>query len=252
MRSLCLCVFLLAAAAWASDGQFNGKWDIQVPHESKSRVWWLEVSGAESGGPLKGKFVGFPGGNTNEIEKIAIHNGELEFHYDGGQNHFTYRARVVGGKLEGSCDCGKEKLQFSGVRAPKIKDRDDGSWKLDKPIILFDGKDLAGWQAVVPGQPLGWEIKNGILGNQAAANNLVSDKKFWNFDLHAEFRVSPNTNSGIGLRARYEVQILDDYGKPPNTHGNGALYTARFFRAKMPAFRPASGRASTSGLLGCT
>jgi hypothetical protein len=27
------------------------------------------------------------------------------------------------------------------------------------------------------------------------------------------------------LRARYEVQILDDYGRPANTHGNGALYS---------------------------
>jgi hypothetical protein len=63
------------------------------------------------------------------------------------------------------------------------------------------------------------------MGNTPAANNLVSDKKFWNFDLHAEFRVSAETNSGIGLRARYEVQILDDFGKPPNTHGNGALYS---------------------------
>ena len=27
------------------------------------------------------------------------------------------------------------------------------------------------------------------------------------------------------MRGRYEVQILEDYGKPPDTHGNGALYS---------------------------
>jgi hypothetical protein len=36
--------------------------------------------------------------------------------------------------------------------------------------------------------------------------------------------VGEHSNSGIGLRARYEVQVLDDFGRPPNTHGNGALY----------------------------
>jgi hypothetical protein len=225
MRSLCVFSLLLAAPVWAGDDRFNGRWDIRVPHEAKNRAWWLEVSGAGSGGPLKGKFVGFPGGNTNDIQQIAIHDGELTFRFDQGSNHLMYRARLVGDQLEGSCECGKEKLDFSGVRAPKISDKDDGTWKPGKPVKLFDGKSLAGWKPVVAGQPLGWAIKDGILGNQPAANNLVSDRKFWNFDLHAGYRVSPNTNSGIGLRGRYEVQILDDYGKPPNTHGNGALYS---------------------------
>jgi hypothetical protein len=37
--------------------------------------------------------------------------------------------------------------------------------------------------------------------------------------------VGPKSNSGIGLRARYEVQILEDYGRPVSLHGNGALYS---------------------------
>ena len=78
---------------------------------------------------------------------------------------------------------------------------------------------------MVPGQELGWTVENGALSNKPAANNLVSEQKFWNFKLHVEFKVSQDTNSGIGLRGRYEVQILDDFGKPPDTHGNGALYS---------------------------
>src|SRR5258708_35818900 len=124
-----------------------------------------------------------------------------------------------------------------GVRGPTLTEKDDGSWRAGKPVKLFDGKSLAGWQALVAGQPLGWTVKDGIMGNTPAANNLVSEKKFWNFDLHAEFRVSAETNSGIGLRGRYEVQILDDYGKPPNTHGNGALYS-RILPSENASRRP--------------
>ena len=29
----------------------------------------------------------------------------------------------------------------------------------------------------------------------------------------------------MGLRDRYEIQILDDYGQPPDTHSTGSLYS---------------------------
>ena len=224
MHTLSLFLLLLAAPAFAGDEQFNGRWDINPIHEPRHRAWWLEVSGAGTGA-LKGRFVGFPGGNTNDIPQMSISGGELTFRWDNNNQHQVYRARLVGDKLEGTFEAGKQKLQWIGVRAPALPDKDDGSWHRGKPVKLFDGKSLAGWSAMVEGQPLGWTVKDGIMGNTPAANNLVSEKKFWNFDLHAEFRVSAETNSGIGLRGRYEVQILDDYGKPPNTHGNGALYS---------------------------
>ena len=224
MRTLFVSLLLLIAPAFAGDEQFNGRWDIRVINEPRNRAWWLEVNGAGTGA-LKGRFVGFPGGDTNDIPEMAISGGELTFKWDRNNNHQVYRARLHGDKLEGSFESGKQKLQWIGVRAPVLPDKDDGSWRAGKPVKLFDGKSLAGWQPMVAGQPLGWTVKDGIMGNTPAANNLVSEQKFWNFDLHAEFRVSAETNSGIGLRARYEVQILDDYGKPPNTHGNGALYS---------------------------
>ena len=223
MRTLFLSL-LLIAPAFAGDEQFNGRWDIKVINEPRNRAWWLEVDGAGTSA-LKGRFVGFPGGNINDIPEMSISGGELTFKWDRNKEHQVYRARLAGDKLEGSFESGRQKLQWIGVRAPVLPEKDDGSWKKGKPVKLFDGKSLAGWQPLIAGQPLGWTVTDGIMGNTPAANNLVSEKKFWNFDLHAEFRVSKETNSGIGLRARYEVQILDDYGKPPNTHGNGALYS---------------------------
>jgi len=92
-------------------------------------------------------------------------------------------------------------------------------------VALFNGKDLSGWKAMIPNRELGWEVVDGIMKNKAGANNLVSEQKFWNFELDCEFRLGAHTNGGIGLRGRYEVQVLEDYGRVPDTHSAGALYS---------------------------
>ncbi len=225
-------VFLLVAlgSGLAGDSQFNGRWDITVTGEPRGRAWWLEVNGA--GTPdLSGKFVGFPGGDMNRIEHITLGNGELRFTFDRpahdqqAEIHQVYTARMVGDRLEGAMTSGKQQLKWVGVRAPEIQDRDDGSWREGKPIDLFNHKNLLGWHGMIPGKPLGWRVENGILKSTGGANNLESERKFWNFKLHVEYRVGAHSNSGIGLRGRYEVQILEDYGNPPGLHSNGSLYS---------------------------
>jgi hypothetical protein len=226
MRAL---LFLLASAAFASE--FDGRWDIQPDNDARRRAWWLEVDG------VKGKFVSAVGGDLNIIQDLAIRNGELTFSFPRDAQKMQYRARIEGGKLVGTRVTGSETLRFTGWRAPVIKDHDDGSWKKGKPVALFNGKDLAGWSALVPGQELGWAVKAGVLANGAKANNLVSSDEFWNFELHAEYRIFPHSNSGIGLRGRYEIQILEDYGKPPDSHSHGSLYSriAPGVNATLPA-----------------
>ena len=41
----------------------------------------------------------------------------------------------------------------------------------------------------------------------------------------------------MGLRGRYEVQIFDDHGQPPDVHGNGAVYSR--LRPSVNASKPA-------------
>ncbi len=225
---LILVAGIAASLGIAADSDFNGRWDIRVPKEPRARAWWLEVQGAGTPG-IKGSFVGFPGGNTDPIPQIAMKDGVLHFSADRGQGqkkiHLEYTAKLAGGKLAGDMHDGKTTLEWTGVRAPEINEHDDGTWKEGRPIALFNGKDLSGWRGMVPDLALGWTVENGALSNAPAANNLISEQKFWNFKLHVEYKVSKDTNSGIGLRGRYEVQILDDYGQPPDTHGNGALYS---------------------------
>jgi hypothetical protein len=244
MRALLLLLLISAISALADDAKFDGRWDITVPNESRARAWWLEITGA--GTPsIKGRFVGFPGGDMNDIPRLSIQNGELRFSFDN-QDHRTnkavhrdYSARYLpGDKLAGLMRSSDgEALKWEGVRAPVITEKDDGSWHDGTPVDLFNGKDISGWHGLVPNLALGWTLKDGAIANAAGANNLVSDGTFWNFKLHVEYRVGKDSNSGIGLRGRYEVQILEDYGKPPNKHSNGALYSriAPAVNASKPA-----------------
>ncbi len=228
---LLLAIGLLASSA---DEQFNGRWDITVPGEQRARAWWLEVSDAGSAAP-RGKFVGAPGGQMDTIEDLAIQNGELRFSFlrrwrgrepDQPPTRGVYTARLVNDQLQGAFSLeGQPPVKWLGKRAAIITDKDDGSWREGHPVALFNGRDLSGWLPVVPGRDLGWAVKDGILTTPGGANNLATDQKFWNFLLRVEYRVHKGSNSGLGLRGRYEVQILEDYGRPLSTHSNGAIYS---------------------------
>jgi hypothetical protein len=91
-------------------------------------------------------------------------------------------------------------------------------------VTLFNGKDLSGWHARHADAHNGWTVENGLLMNTPSSTDLISDQKFQDFDLHYEYMIPPRSNSGVYLRGRYEIQIQDDYGKPPESHINGAIY----------------------------
>jgi hypothetical protein len=88
--------------------------------------------------------------------------------------------------------------------------------------MLFNGKDLAGWE------PMGtaanqWVAKDGVLLNQNKGANLKSTRKFDDFKLHVEFNCPDDGNSGIYLRGRYEVQV-EYVPHEDNFHRMGAVY----------------------------
>ena len=128
---------------------------------------------------------------------------------------------------------------FSDDEKPKpaAPSTDPGSgWK-----PLFNGKDLDGWRIrntaslpagtppgtkpkKIPPGPNGWSVKNGVLVNTPKSSDLDTVEEFYNFELHAEFRVPKGSNSGIYMRGKYEIQITDAFGKPPDPSECGALY----------------------------
>ncbi len=223
MRLLPL-LLLGTAAAWAAGSDFNGRWDITVHNSPRGRAWWLQVEGAGTDG-IRGKFVGFPGGDLNDIQKIWIENGQLAFTFDGHGAHQDYRARLENGKLEGTFQAGDTKLTWTGMRAPEIADADDGSWHAGQPVELLNHRDLSNWHCMTAEASAGWSVEDGNLKGNGKATDLISNDRFWNFMLHVEYRTPAHSNSGIGLRGRYEVQILEDYGRPLDRHSNGALYS---------------------------
>jgi len=237
MRTLLVAFLLAACPAFSADQDFNGRWDISTT-SPRPRAWWVQLTGV--GTPAAaGKFVSAYNGDMNNIDKIEVKNGELIFTIisparPAGKRSeatpartYVYHARLVSGKLDGTFETegsSTPPLKWTGVRAPQIADRDDGTWKEGKPIALFNGKDISGWKALVPTVPMKWSVVDGVLRNAPPTTDIISEQKFWNFKLHVDFRIVQNSNSGIGLRGRYEIQILDDYGRPPNAHGAGALY----------------------------
>ena len=230
-------VVLLAACAlscWAAtnDDLFNGRWDISVNGLSSPRGWWLEVSGAGTNN-LKGKFVGAPVGQIDEIPKLSISDGELRFALQTRYRRTPapeiglYWARYEDGKLKGTFEIEGDPssyLEWTGVRAAQLPDKDDPLiWKKGDAVVLFDGHDLTGWQTVGSVRTLGWTVKDGILTNGIGNTNLVSEKRFMNFALDVDFRLGPRGNSGVALRGRYEVQLGDDPDRPPSNRSSGAL-----------------------------
>ncbi len=245
MRTVLGLLLLSVCLAFAADSDFNGRWDLTAGTTPRPRAWWVELNGVGSAG-ANGKFVSAFGGDMNKIDSITVENGELKFTIvqpagRSGQPRRTnlYRAHLVGGTMEGTLTIEGQStppVPFTGVRAPVINDKDDGTWKEGTPIELFNGKDVSGWKALNPSVQMKWTVKDGVLRNAPPTTDIISEQKFWNFKLHVDFRIVEHSNSGIGLRGRYEIQILEDYGRPPNSHGSAALYSR--FAPSVNASKP--------------
>lgn len=67
-----------------------------------------------------------------------------------------------------------------------------------------------------------------INGDQGRIENLVIEEPHGDVKLELEFMMAKGSNSGVYLQGRYEVQILDSYGKENPSSGDcGGIY-ARF------------------------
>jgi len=108
-------------------------------------------------------------------------------------------------------------------------------------ISLFNGKDLTGWQNARDAKAENkWKAEDGTLTNTATGhdgNDIATVEKFKDFELKIEYKTVKDGNSGVYLRGRIELQVLDSAGKnPPGKGDDGAVYDQ--FPPKVNATKP--------------
>ncbi len=117
-------------------------------------------------------------------------------------------------------------------------------------VPLFNGKDLSGWK-VYSGKPEVWGVDNGqIVCRGKGGGWLGTERDYADFVLRLEYRLTPDGNSGIYVRAPekghisrvgMEIQLLDDnhphYAKLDFYQYTGSIYhvVAPTQRAGKPA-----------------
>jgi hypothetical protein len=215
----------LGAQAARPESGILGRWDLTVQGADGDYPSWLEVrrSGYTT---LVGSFVG-QSGSVRPIGKVTVADGRLHFtvppQWERRPDDLTFEGKLDGDVLKGeTTDAKGRRLTWTGRRAPALKRTRPPSW--DKPIELFNGSDLTGWKPQFTKAKNGWTVRDGLLVNAEPGNNLLTERKFDDFQLQAEFRYPKGSNSGIYLRGRYEVQIEDNYGLEPDSHHIGGVY----------------------------
>jgi hypothetical protein len=103
-----------------------------------------------------------------------------------------------------------------GAKVAKVGGRD--------ALVDAKGQEITGAKAVtqVVPNPSGWTVENGdlISSKPHHGNDLLTEQKFTDFELHIEFQAT--SNSGVYLQGRYEIQIDNSYkAKPKIVEKNG-------------------------------
>jgi hypothetical protein len=230
-RFRAVAVMIVAAAAWlapaaAQQNPYLGRWNLVGTGENAGAVYWLEVK--DESGKLTGTFLN-RGGSPVPLGQIRIENGELIFNPRGGKPETLgpeFRAKAEGDKLTGSVQMPNGVRTFSGVRPPRWPAVNaNGKHAFGKPVELFDGKSLDAWDVQHKTRPIKWIVADGAMTNEPPqANNLVSKQTFKDFKIAAEYKLDKDSNSGIYIRGRYELQVLDDFGKEANKNSHMSIY----------------------------
>jgi hypothetical protein len=96
-------------------------------------------------------------------------------------------------------------------------------------VVLFDGKDLSGWESVAGG-PAKWRVEDGAITVVKVTGDIRTKRAFGDSQLHVEWRAPAKIegegqgrgNSGVYLQGRYEVQVMDSYNNPTYSNGQAA------------------------------
>jgi hypothetical protein len=238
-----LMMLLLTTSAFCADAAnpFIGNWALTIPGGAAG---WLGVK--EDQGKLSASIL-WGGGSVLPADSVKVDGDKLIVTREhkgakaGSEMTETITATLDGDDLKlttvksrpGHPD--SDKAEFTGKLTPPLPPAPDLSKvQYGDPISLFNGKDLTGWKLTDPKAANGWSVIDGVLNNNPVQEhgkphkhfgNLRTEQEFEDFNLTLETNVPPQSNSGVYLRGIYEVQILDSYGKPVDSHNMGAIYS---------------------------
>jgi hypothetical protein len=216
-------------------GDWRGSWKLNDGSDSGPLVAQVIVLGK---GEYKATFLAE---FDTRHEPVAVLDGRRE----GRVARFAGRTALGGAEIEiqGAFEGGGFTGGFKGDEV--------GSFSMDKAIrlspmlgaepppgaiVLFNGKDFNEWEHT-PKKPGVGSVQWKRVGGRAmevkkGSGSIVTKRKFADFRLHLEFRTpfmpdqrgQARGNSGVYLRGRYEVQILDSYGLEGLDNECGGIY----------------------------
>ncbi|MBE0675454.1 MAG: DUF1080 domain-containing protein [Bacteroidales bacterium] len=122
-------------------------------------------------------------------------------------------------------------------------------------VPMFNGIDLTGWQGLV-GNPVSrsrmtpaqlaaaqkeadkkmlenWSVRDGMIWFSGTGDNLCSVKKYGDFEMLVDWKITKNGDSGIYLRGSPQVQIWDTSRTDVGAQvGSGGLYNNQIHQSK--------------------
>jgi len=215
-------VVTCSASGVSDTAALLGRWDLMVYMSGRAAPSWFEVikSGTRM---LVGRFVG-GGGSARPVSRYNFADGKLSFsippQWEREDRDLSVEGHFQGDSLVGTMVVPSGQLyKWVGYRAPSLERTAEAVW--GDPVPIFDGKTLTGWHASGANQ---WVATDGILRSPHSGSNIVTDGRYMDFKLHIEFRYPKESNSGVYLRGRYEVQIEDSKGKEATKDYLGAVY----------------------------
>lgn len=203
---------------------YLGRWDLTLKAADREYPSWLELR--EENGQLKADYTG-RWGNPRPLPSAELTNGKLKFvspkEEEDSKHDLVFEGALSGRTLSGTLIGPDDKAwSWSGRRASSLKRSGAPNW--GTPVALFNGKDLSGWHEQKAGATPAWKVENGELVTPGNGPELINDSKFEDFKLHVEFNCGPESNSGVYLRGRYEVQIETDSANDPPSQRLGGVY----------------------------
>ena len=211
-----------------------GNWGVRLPYDSMSTGSFI-FSRDENGNPKA--FVLLRWGSPEWCRDLKIEGNAFSFRHPYNK---LVRGSVTADCITGEiANCDKDGnaaeafKPFTGWRiAPACPFASTKDAKFGEPIdLLKDGLD--GWKPMEKKGTFGWSFENGVLKNYlgldekgkwkgGGVNLMTKRNDFTDFNLEYDVRVPKDSNSGVYLRGRYEIQVVDSYG-PEKVHDRHAM-----------------------------